>query len=91
MFHKNMVYTKLSSIWCGVLASPRISPTTLYSVEWQATPHSGFGQSDLPIWTDFVGGTFRRRVFFLVRPTEKILTLLDQKIPQIFLGAVNIE
>ena len=26
--------------------------------------HSGFGPSDWPIWTDFVGGNFRQRVLF---------------------------
>ena len=29
--------------------------------------HSGFGPSDWPIWTDFVGGNFRQRVFFFVK------------------------
>ena len=26
--------------------------------------HSGFGPSNLPIWTDFVGENFRQRVLF---------------------------
>ena len=33
--------------------------------------HSGFDPSDLPIWSDFVGGNFRLRAFFLVRAIDK--------------------
>ena len=33
--------------------------------------HSGFGPSDWPIWTDFVGGNFRQCVHLFVRATEK--------------------
>ena len=28
--------------------------------------HSGFGPSDLPIWTNLMGENFRRHVFFFV-------------------------
>ena len=39
---------------------------------------------------DFVGGNFRRLVFFLVRATEKTKTVLNQKIPQKIIEAVNV-
>ena len=52
--------------------------------------HSGFVQSDWPIWTDFVGGNSDDVHFFLVRATEKIKTVLDQKIPQKIIGGVQV-
>ena len=43
--------------------------------------HSGFDLSDRPILTYFVQENFQRRIlFFLVRATTKIKTVLDQKI-----------
>ena len=54
--------------------------------------HSGFGPSDWPIMTDFVGGNFRQRALFLVRATEKTKTALDQKIHnKKIIGAVNVD
>ena len=53
--------------------------------------HSGFGLSDWPIMTDFVGGNFRQHALFLVRATEKTKTALDQKIHKKIIGAVNVD
>ena len=47
-----------------------------------STPHSGFGLSDWPIWTDFVAENVQQCALFLVRATKDIKTVLDQKIPQ---------
>ena len=40
--------------------------------------HSGFGLSDWPIWTDFVGETSNSAHFFLVRATKKIFVLYQK-------------
>ena len=53
--------------------------------------HSGFGPSDWPIWTDFVGGNLRLRTLFLVKATNKIKIVLDQKIPQKIIGALTVD
>ena len=45
------------------------------------------GQFGLILW----GETSDRAYFFLVRATEKTKTVLDQKIPQKIIGALNVD
>ena len=48
-----------------VMKVTSVGTLVIVRTEVMVVTHSGFAPSDWPIWTDFVGQKFKRRILFL--------------------------